>query len=130
MPTHPISELPPVEHGQPRVTFFDNNKPASLNFGQAIEALKNAKLVARDGWNGKGMYLYLNPGSSPSMPPTSEHGHKMLINGIDAKLYDLGVVGTTVRTPNVNMRAADGSTVTGWLASQTDILAEDWTIIN
>ena len=34
--------------------------------------------------------------------------------------------GTITRLPNLNMRAATGSTVTGWLASQTDILAEDW----
>ena len=34
-----------------------------MNFGQAIEALKNGKKVARVGWNGKGMFLYMTPGS-------------------------------------------------------------------
>lgn len=33
-----------------------------MNFGQAIEALKEGKKVARTGWNGKGMYIYLADG--------------------------------------------------------------------
>ena len=54
-----------------------------MNFGQAIEALKNGKKVARVGWNGKGMFL----------------------------------------------KTADNKLVIGWLASQTDMFAEDWDVV-
>ena len=35
-----------------------------MNFGEALEALKNGKFVARKGWNGKGMYLWLMPAAT------------------------------------------------------------------
>ena len=103
-----------------------------LSFGKAIEALKNGESVCREGWNGKGMFLWLNKGSA--------HGHydntapenvpsDNTIEGIQSRLFELGDVGTVTRLPNINMRAATGSTVTGWLASQTDMLAEDWMIV-
>ncbi len=103
------------------------------NFGDAIAALKDGKRVSRKGWNGKNMFLWLNKGSS--------HGHydnakpedvpsDGTIEGINSNLFELGDAGTVTRLPNINMRSATGSTVTGWLASQTDLLAEDWCILD
>lgn len=100
---------------------------SGLSFGAALDALKVGERISRAGWNGKGMYLWLNMGSSETMPP---HGAApRLISGVDATLFDLGHTGTITRLPNINMHAADGATVTGWLASQTDMLAEDWGIV-
>lgn len=86
-----------------------------IDFPAAIHALKSGDRVARDGWNGKGMFLFLVPGSifTVSRPP---------LLGIYAE-------GTTINyCPHIDMRTADGKIVP-WLASQTDVLAEDWTII-
>lgn len=94
-----------------------------MNFGQAIEALKAGKIVKRAGWNGKNMHVYLNFGSRPPKAIAAFH------NGVPDHLFDTGNKGTSVRMPNLNMRAADGSIVTGWLASQTDMLAEDWVVL-
>lgn len=94
-----------------------------MNFGQAIEAVKTGKSVARAGWNGKNMHVYLNRGSRPPKEVADFNG------GVSGHLFDMGHKGTSVRMPNLNLRAADGSIVTGWLASQTDILAEDWEIV-
>lgn len=91
------------------------------NFGQAIEEMKAGRSVWREGWNGKGMLLYINKGSQDADHPRGE-----TIEGISSKLFELGDAGTVTRLPNINMRNAFGSTVTGWLASQTDMLAEDW----
>ena len=87
----------------------------SLNFGQALEHLKAGGRVARVGWNGKGMWLALMPGY-PGVPANSTLAKA---TGIPE--------GTTVRVlPYIIMRTVDGSIVP-WLASQTDVLAEDWT---
>jgi hypothetical protein len=99
----------------------------NLNFGEAVEALKDGKCVARNGWNGKGMYIYLNKGNvskNPEMDLDCTH-----IDGIKTSLFENGDVDTITRLPNLNMRSASGAIVTGWLASQSDILAEDWIIL-
>ena len=71
-----------------------------MNFGQAIEALKQGKKVAREGWNGKNMHLELQRPDKHS---------KMTL-------------------PYIYMFTAQGDNVP-WLASQTDMLSEDWTIV-
>lgn len=96
-----------------------------LTFGDALAALKEGKRAAREGWNGKGMFIFLNKGSVASLPERDT-----TIEGISDHLFELGDDGTVTRLPNLNMRAASGSTVTGWLASQTDLLAEDWEILD
>ncbi len=85
-----------------------------MNFGQAIEALKQRKKVARKGWNGKGMFLYYVP--SASYPPSTDIA-KEAFSGQDVPY---GVY--------IAMKTAQGNVVP-WLASQTDVLAEDWEVI-
>lgn len=97
----------------------------NLNFGRAIEFVKQGAAIAREGWNGKNMLVYLNKGSFD----ITNNAGVGTIGGVDAELFDVGMEGTVTRMPNLNMQAADGSTVTGWLASQTDILAEDWEVV-
>jgi hypothetical protein len=97
----------------------------TLTFGQALEALKQGHCIARSGWNGKGMFVCLNKGSSEILSPDRSG----TVEGVSETLFDLGMTGTVTRLPNLNMRAATGSTVTGWLASQTDMLAEDWEVV-
>lgn len=98
-----------------------------MDFGSAIEALKNGHSVARKGWNGKGMFIYLNKGSAPVERLEID---TLFIGGVSSDLFEAGDHDTAVRMPNINMRAADGSTVTGWLASQTDMFAEDWEVVH
>jgi len=87
-----------------------------MNFGQALEALKNGKKVARSGWNGKGMFLFLVPGSqfAVSRPP----------------LLGIYPEGTIINYhAHVDMKTATGDVVP-WLCSQTDMLAEDWEVLH
>ena len=87
----------------------------NLDFGEAIKALKAGKKVQRKGWNGKGMFLFLVAGSTFKVdrPP---------LMGIYPK-------GTEVQyCPHIDMKTADDKVVP-WLASQTDVLAEDWEIV-
>ena len=99
-----------------------------FDFGMALEALKRGKAVARKGWNGKGMFLYLTTGSVVHLDEmkTEVEGNNM--RNEPAKKY-YGDCKAKI-CPHIDMKAADGSYVVGWLASQTDMLAEDWDIID
>lgn len=95
-----------------------------FNFGAALERLKNGEKVARKGWNGKGMFLWLEKGSHDFAGAAQSY-----IGGVRSSLFESGDKGASTRMPHLCMRAADGSTVTGWLASQTDMLAVDWVAV-
>lgn len=87
----------------------------ALNFGDALHMLKLGKKVARAGWNGKGMFLFIVPGSTfkVSRPP----------------LLGIYPEGTEINyCPHIDMKTADGKVVP-WLCSQTDALAEDWQVV-
>ena len=85
-----------------------------MNFGLAIEAAKMGKKIARDGWNGKGMFLYHVPAAA--YPPSTEVA-KEAFCGSDVP-YGAYIA----------MKTAQGNVVP-WLASQTDMLADDWKIV-
>lgn len=93
----------------------------TISFGDAINFLKAGKKVARKGWNGKGMFLVLCPGSE--VP--ADH---MRVKPVK-KFYKQAGVNSVVIAPHIDLKAADGTYVTGWLASQTDMLADDWVIV-
>ena len=67
-----------------------------LDFGQALALLKQGRRMARRGWNGKDMHVYLDEQTGAG------------------------------RLPCIVMRTAQGMEQPGWLASQADMLAEDW----
>lgn len=84
-----------------------------MDFGVALSFLRAGKRMARIGWNGKDMWISLNPGS------------KIFVSE-GRPLASIFPVGTEVDfRPYLIMKTADGSIVP-WVASQTDILAEDW----
>ena len=101
-----------------------NNDTENLSFGDAIEALNQGKRVARTGWNGKGMFLFLL--AAGTIPLTAIHDPK-LREVLQAELPE----GSThfEALPSIRMWTADKKVLTGWLASQTDIFANDWCIL-
>lgn len=148
-------ELPDNENGEDegmQVTYEDGyvswspidvfNKAyrpiSELPFGPAIEALKQGKKVARSGWNGKGIFIFMRPSD------------KLEVNMIVHKVKSLpnsvkGFFGSKTNPNNPDrldgsdkidftaylcMYAENGSIVNGWLASQTDMIAEDWYILD
>lgn len=73
------------------------------DFAEVISALKNGYAAQRQGWNGKNMYIYLKryvPGYDPDYEPV------------------------------ICMFTAQQKHQPGWLASQPDMLAEDWSILD
>ncbi|MDR2219744.1 MAG: DUF2829 domain-containing protein [Methylobacillus sp.] len=83
-----------------------------MDFSEALEAIKAGRKVCRAGWNGKGMFVFYVPGSvfAVNRPP----------------LLGIYPEGTEIHYhAHIDMRTADGMIVP-WLASQTDLLADDW----
>lgn len=95
-----------------------------MNFGQALEELKSGNKVARQGWNGKGMFIYLVNGFNIPNENLRNEAAKQLEAD---KTSNRGKMLTI--NSHIDMKAADGSIVVGWLASQTDMLAEDWEVV-
>lgn len=90
--------------------------PQLMTFSEALFLVKAGQRVARQGWNGKGMFIFLVPGSTfqVSRPP----------------LLGIYPEGTTIDYhAHIDMRTADGQIVP-WLASQTDLLAHDWELVH
>lgn len=78
-----------------------------MNFGDALMCLKRGDRVARNGWNGKRMWLSL----------VSDRDYQVAMSAQGDDVHTL--------LPWIGMKTADGGFVP-WLASQTDILADDW----
>lgn len=94
----------------PKWQFEEANRLTSaMPFGHAIEAAKKGRKIARAGWNGKGMYLWLCDCEGEDW--TNKDGE------------------TFKRNSYLYMKTAQ-NTVVPWLASQTDMLADDWQIVN
>lgn len=99
----------PWEHGE------------TFDFGSAIRALKFGMKVARKGWNGKGMFLWLKPAATVK----AEWCKDPMLKGLaEANRGEIEALGT------ICMFTAQKQILSGWLASQTDMLAEDWVIVS
>lgn len=97
----------------PKAVFEEAYRPTdSLTFGLAIEAAKRGKKIQREGWNGKGQYVQLASAVS-YVDPDGE-----IINADHSSIGNkaLAFVGTS-------------GVQIGWLASQADMLADDWKIV-
>lgn len=86
-----------------------------MDFGKAIAAMKEGRKVARSGWNGKGMFLFL---------AEIEELHTK------ADLHCISHLEGDLTLPSIVMKTADNKLCVGWLASQADILAEDWMFVD
>lgn len=90
---------------------------ATFDFGTAVEALKQGARVAREGWNGKGMFLYYVP---ENKYPASRNEHGTMVGVFEDDMVPY--------REYLAMKTVDNQVVP-WVASQTDVLAEDWQIV-
>ena len=90
----------------------------TFTFGEAIRRLKAGQKVARKGWNGKGMFVVYRTGYPEGIPANKNTADAIGIP--EGTLFKVG--------PYLQMKCVDGS-FQMWLASQSDMLAEDWFIV-
>jgi hypothetical protein len=103
----------------PAVTGAQNREESTMNFSEALRAIKEGCKVQRAGWNGKGMWVAWTPGSTIANGDARAGAAQLLANERPGNITING---------HLDMKAADGTLVIGWLASQTDMLAEDWQV--
>lgn len=102
------------ESFSPKEVFEEAYRQTSgMNFGLAIEAVKKGLRVARSGWNGKGMYVFL--ADLVEMHTAADLSE---FEDQDVEISDL-----------LALRTAQGTLQPGWLATQSDMLADDWYIV-
>lgn len=97
----------------------------AMSFGHAIAAMKAGSAVRRAGWNGKGMFIVLMP--PLQLPPYSTQGTDRKVNDRTAKW--IGEDTPLDCQPYFAMWTAAKQWQPGWLASQADMLADDWSIV-
>ena len=83
-----------------------------MNFGEAIIAMRKGKKLQRKGWNGKEQYIEL----AKNISYVNADGEVINCNHENIGNCAIAFVGTS----GVQM---------GWLASQADMLADDWKIV-
>lgn len=114
-----------IDAGVIGLIFEETIKPKEeFGFGAALIFLKEGFRVARKGWNGNGMFIYLVQGNEVPIEALRNEAFKHV-----AKNQTRDNVREIKINSHIDMKAADGSIVVGWLASQTDMLAEDWQIV-
>lgn len=102
----------------PKEQFDNAYQPVdAMSFGHAIVALQAGHKVSRAGWNGKGMFLILVAGTKDAKLTEGTPYQKALQSNI-----------VTIN-PHIDMLTATGEFQPGWLASQTDMLSDDWGIV-
>jgi len=99
----------------------------NLDFGQAISFLQIGKKVARAGWNGKGMFLVLAGGYKVPLDKLRDGTHltKEFLQSEGCEEFEI--------LPHIDMWTRNSSGrkayLVGWLASQSDILSDDWYVV-
>ena len=95
-------------------------------FGWALKQMQNGARVARSGWNGKGMWIAMTPSSVIEKRDARAGAARLLAQEPPTGLPGSGEIRIGA---HIDMKAADGSLVIGWLASQTDMQATDWDVV-
>lgn len=88
-----------------------------FDFSEALARLKNGAKLAREGWNGKGMWIAMTLGSEITNDQ-ARSGVALLLAAEGREKIEIN--------PHIDMKASDGSVVVGWAPSQTDLFAVDW----
>ena len=94
----------PVEANTPEAT--PNTR---LSFGVALQVLKKGGRCAREGWNGKGQYIYMTKGSNVTCRYLKDDSVEIM--------------------PRIDMKNAQNQLIIGWAPTQTDMLSNDWYIV-
>lgn len=104
----------------------ENNTVATFGYGKAIELLKAGRLCARNNWNGKGMFVFMRPSDQLTETVVTEHVKSLPESYKEWVRKHPSLSGVITFNSYLCLKSADGTVINGWVASQTDVLADDW----
>lgn len=94
-----------------------------MKFGEAIEHARMGKKIAREGWNGKNMYVYMTKGDTIPVEDWVEKLPSQVLTNTERKR------GHVIVKPHLDMMNAQDERIIGWSATQSDMLADDWYVV-
>ena len=95
-----------------------------MRFGEALVHARNGKRIARLGWIGKGAYVYMTKGRLIPVDAWETRMPSQEVTDVEREKGFINVM------PHLDMMSTQGTRVIGWLASQTDMLAFDWYVVD
>ena len=95
-----------------------------MRFGEALTNARNGKRIARLGWNSKGMYVYMTKGRLIPVDAWEVRLPSQELTEIEKEKGYVNIL------PHLDMKSAQDTRIIGWLASQTDMLADDWYVVD
>lgn len=114
-----------------------------VDFGEAIKALKQGKRVQRNGWNGKGLFIFMQVPSQvgidivPKMTSLPQlvkdefkRRHDQYQNSTNEELKNFRRHAVSISYKNQLVMVYPDNTIYGWVASPSDVLEEDWVILD
>ena len=92
-----------------------------MTFSEALEKCKQGARISRGGWNGKGQFVYFQPGS---VVPAGRIRTKPLQDWMSKEnVAEIEIIG------HFDIRTTNGKVQCGWLATQSDLQADDWQVV-
>jgi hypothetical protein len=115
-------EEPNYYSWSPKAQFEESyRKTTGLNFGIALELMKNGFKVARQGWNGKGLWIVISQGYKNLETDKVWNKDNKKVAELNGGKIDI--------LPYISMKTVDNSIMIGWTPNQLDLLSEDWVIV-
>lgn len=103
---------------------------SNLNFGQAVEAMKQGKMVSRQGWNGKNMFVFMQIPATieKEIVPKMQSLPELVKKEFEKRFNDESLQVSAINYSNQMAIVNSSNLICGWSPSTTDALSEDWTI--
>tara|TARA_R110002096_G_scaffold419007_3_gene623408 strand:- start:365 stop:679 length:315 start_codon:yes stop_codon:yes gene_type:complete len=104
-----------------------------MEFGKAIEALKEGKMVAREGWNGKGLFIFMQIPSEISMdivPKMQSLPQSVKLEFAMRRMAHSVPEDASITYQNQLAMVYPDNSIYGWVASPSDVLEGDWIILD
>lgn len=103
-----------------------------MNFGQVVEALKQGKRVQRTGWNGKGLFVFMQVPSTINreIVPKMQSLPQSVKDEFERRFNDPNEQIDSIYYDNQLALVNQSNLITGWSPSTTDALADDWVILD
>ena len=105
---------------------MSTNSTKTFNYGHAVELLREGKLVARKNWSSKGVFIFMRPADQLKASFVTDTVKSLPAAYKEWVRCHLSESDEIVFSRYLCLKAADNTIVNGWIASTTDILADDW----